>query len=235
MNRLFAALTLSAAVARLSEGQAPYRQIVGAVRDSASGRAPVRTYVCAHVDSGTVRPVPRCGGVDSLGAYQIDSVVPGRRLLTVQCATVHGPVAQQLAFEDIVVGDTNLRRDWTVHTTGCDTRHIRHVTGIFRGHYAPGFESSAFVPCPRDDWVLPSDSLDATPIDFRAWVTWPARARTIQWPDAPRDPFGNPRYYVQWRGTISGPASYGHMGVSPFEFRVDSVLSVQPARSGDCR
>jgi len=236
MNRLFAALILFAAMVRLSPAQANYRQIVGTVRDSASGRAPARTHVCAYADSGTVRPIPRCGGVDSLGAYRIDSVVRGRRLLTVQCATVHGPMTEQLAFEHIVVSDTNLRRDWTVHAMGCDTRHIRHITGIFRGHFTPGFEASAFVPCPRDDWVLPSDSLGALRYDHRAWVTWPAgAARPIQWPDAPRDPFGNPRYYVQWRGTVSGPASYGHMGVSPFEFRVDSVWSVQPARSDDCR
>jgi hypothetical protein len=236
MNRLFAILGFATTIARTSEGQAPYRQVLGTVRDSASGRAPTRTWVCAFVDSGSIRPVPRCGGVDSLGEYRIDSVGPGPRLLAVHCATVHGPMSLQLAFDHIVLGDTNLRRDWTVHATGCDSRRVRRVTGTFRGHYTPGFEASTFVPCPSDEWFLPSDSLGAEPFLHRAWVTWPpGAARGPQWRDAPRDSFGNPHYYVQWRGTVVGPGSYGHMGASPFEFRVDSVLTVQPTRRGDCR
>lgn len=98
-----------------------------------------------------------------------------------------------------------------------------------------GFEESAFQPCPADAWFLASDSLGADPYDRRAWVTWsPDARRGFEWPEAARGPLGDLRYYVEWRGTVVGPGNYGHMGISAFEFRVDSVLVVRAAQSSDC-
>jgi hypothetical protein len=114
---------------------------------------------------------------------------------------------------------------------------VRRVAGIFQGHYTPGFESSDFVPCSADGWFIPGDSLEAYKYDARrAWVTWPQSVGDgVKWPDAPRDSYGNPRYYVRWRGTVVGPGHYGHMGVSPFEFVVDAVLELRPPTAKDCR
>lgn len=235
VHRLLLSFGFVATIAGALGAQLPYRQIIGSVRDSVSGRPPLRTRVCAWADSGSVRPLPQCGSVDSLGQYRIDSIPPGRRLVAVHCATIRAPGMIQLAFEHLVMADTDVRRDWSVSAAGCDSRRVRHVTGTFRGHYTVGFEASAFVPCASDAWVLPSDSLGDEPYLHRAWVTWPpAAARQVHWPDAPRDRFGSPRYYVKWRGTVTGPGNYGHLGVSPFEFRVDSVLIVRPPQPADC-
>jgi hypothetical protein len=177
--------------------------------------------------------------VDSLGFYRIDSVAPSRRVLSVQCAMVHGPASRQLAFAAIVVGNSDIHKDWTVHAVGCDSRLTRHVTATFRGHHTAALETSAFVPCPGDAWLVPGDSLGANPVSGRAWVTWPASGvegvKGVKWPDAPSGGFGARQYYVQWHGTLIGPGVYGHMGMSPFEFRPDSILVVHAARDDDCR
>lgn len=168
--------------------------------------------------------------------YRIDSVTPARRLLAVQCATGHGPVVEQLAYEQVVVSDSDIHRDWIVHASRCDRRVVRRVAAVFRGHFASGLETSVFVPCPADTWLLASDSVGTGPIGPRAWVAWPPGAwQAVKKLEAPRDGFGNRRYYVQWRGTVIGPGGYGHMGMSPFEFRVDTVFVVRPAQSSDCR
>lgn len=122
-------------------------------------------------------------------------------------------------------------------TKGCDLRPLREVKGVFRGYYTPGFESSEFVPCSTDAWFIPDDSLSVYPFDARnAWVTWDAAAvRRLKWPEVARDKYGNSKYYVRWRGTVVGPGRYGHLGVSPFEFRVDTVFELRAPRRKDCR
>jgi len=181
-----------------------------------------------------VRPVPRCAAVDSLGRYRIDSVQPSRRLLTVDCETMRGP-GIDLAFERVVVADTDRRRDWSVNAARCDSRPLRQATGTFRGHYAQGYTANDFVPCQRDAWFLASDSLPDDPHSHRAWVTWPVGLQLqVNWPSAPHDSAGNGQYYVEWRGTVIGPGKYGRRGAYPFELRVDSAMIVRPAQRTDC-
>jgi hypothetical protein len=212
-----------------------YQQIIGTVRDTASGHAPLRTHVCAWVDSGSVRPVPRCADVDSLGRYRIDSVRPARQLLTVDCESIRSPGGIQLAFEHLVVADSDLRRDWSVNAGGCDSRPLRHVTGTFRGNYSQGSTLNDFLPCRKDAWFLASDSLLDDTHSHRAWVTWSQGSRRqVRWPSSPHDSSGNAQYYVEWRGTVIGPGKYGRRGDYPFELRVDSALIVRAAQGGDC-
>jgi len=88
--------------------------------------------------------------------------------ISIQCSTIRGSGSRRLASDTIVfVQPTIVRRDWVVETAGRDLRPVRHVTGVFRGHYRPGFESSEFVPCPAHAWFIPGDSLDSYPIDMR--------------------------------------------------------------------
>jgi len=130
-----------------------------------------------------------------------------------------------------------VRRNWVVSPAGCDLRPVRRVTGIFRGRYTPGFEASEFVPCKADAWFIPTDSLATYPYDAKnAWVTWSTfRNPELKWPPAPKDEYGNPVYYVRWRGTVVGPGRYGHMGVAPFQFFVDSVFELRASRKKDCQ
>jgi len=155
--------------------------------------------------------------------------------ISVHCETIR-TLSKSLASDSVLLANVRLRRDWTVGTEGCDPRPVRRVSGTFSGHYTPGFESSKFVPCPSSEWFIPADSLDAYPYDARrAWVRWSVgRMRELKWPKAPRDPYGNSRYYVRWRGTVVGPGRYGHLGVSAFELQVDSVAELRAPGPQDC-
>jgi hypothetical protein len=227
-------LVLALAITRSAFGQQSASfHVVGRVRDSISGRAPTRAQVCAFADSGASRPLPRCGSIDSVGHYRIDSVAPGRRLLTVHCDLGAGPAAQQLAFEHLVISG-DVQRNWLVDASTCDARPIRQAYGIFRGHYASGFEMSAFRPCAADSWARASDTLKRTD-PVHAWVTWDSGARRVPLPPIAPDSFGVVSHFVRWRGTVEGPGHYGHMGISPFAFRVDSILESRAPGPNDCR
>jgi len=211
--------------------------IAGTVRDSGSLDYRRKFSVCTWVPRQPAMYSLSCAQVDTLGHYRLDDLPLIRLRLSVQCETLGG-MGKSVMADSVIFTDTALvRRDWVVPSAGCDLRPLRHVTGIFRGHYTPGFESSKFVPCTADAWFIPSDSLGIYPYDAkRAWATWrSAVPQKLKWPRAPRDDYGNPTYYVRWRGTVVGPGNYGHMGVSPFEFVVDSVLELRAPGKEDCR
>ena len=71
-----------------------------------------------------------------------------------------------------------------------------------------------------------------------AWVWWGRAGEEIPgqpkvWPRKASYPHAV-KAFVRWTGTLVGPGTYGHMGMSPFEFNVDSVLKVRAPRKGDC-
>jgi len=211
--------------------------IAGTVRDTVAVRYPRAFSVCTFIRVEPSIYSARCSSVDTAGFYRIEKLPLSGFRFSVQCVTLHA-MGRIVAEDSIVFTDTALvRKDWVVSSAGCDLRPMRKVTGIFRGHYTPGFESSEFVPCSADAWFLPSDSLDTYRYNARhAWASWrDAKQQGLKWPDAPRDTYGNSTYYVRWRGTVVGPGNYGHMGVAPFEFLVDSVLELRAPTTKDCR
>ena len=196
---------------------------------------PIR--ICATGPTGVRTSATICREVDSVGHYRLDSLSLTKVFVSINCDTQRLWGAERLASDSIQLNDTTpLRRDWRVSTARCDPRPLRRITGEFRGYYTVGFENSEFRPCWSDAWFLPADSLVVIPIDLRmAWVTWPKRASgAMKWPDVPRDQFGYRRYFVRWRGTVVGPGIYGHMGIAPFEFTVDTVLDVRRPAERDC-
>lgn len=210
--------------------------VTGVVRDSATQRGARRSSVCITIPAGPGLAYVRCSAVDSAGAYRIDSLPSMELQLSVACSTIRGLGALLGSARVHPVDSVAIRRDFLVGTSGCDPRPVRRVVGTFRGHYYPGFESSDFVPCPADGWFIAGDSLGAYPFSQRrAWVEWlPGVGRGLKWPDAPRNSYGTRSYYVRWHGTVVGPGSYGHMGVSAFELRVDTLLEVRVPGKRDC-
>lgn len=210
--------------------------IVGTIRD-ADGEPVPKAGVCAELPGSPGLTWMHCARADSSAAFRLDSLPAGTWLVAVSCEAI-GLLGKRLALEDVGVSEgVPTRRDWVVDASGCDPRPLRRVAGVFRGYYTPGFEASEFVPCAEDAWFLPSDSLRTQPYDERrAWAVL-SDARfpdAFRLPDAPRNAYGNPRYYVHWRGTVVGPGRYGHFGISAFELRVDSVLEFRAPREGDC-
>ena len=210
----------------------------GTVRDSA-GRSAQRTSVCAMIWQSRAMTRSVCGQADSIGAFRVDSLPASQLRVTVSCAGLRPFAGKLLASDSIEFAPgARVRRDWVVSRAGCDSRPIRRVTGVFRGHFTPGFESSKFVPCPADAWFAPGDSLESYVYDAHmAWARFqPGVARQrLEWPAVVRDRYGNPRFYVRWRGTVVGPGRYGHLGVSPFEIWIDSLLELRAPSERDCR
>lgn len=235
------AAILLCAAASTAAGQNPgggNARVVGSVLDSATLAPIPGVHVCVQVPTLQRGSALRCGRVTLTGEYEINDLPAGRFVTRASCSAIMAP-SVMFEGDSITLGErTQARRDWRINPRGCDPRRPRTVTGTFRGHYTPGFESSEFVPCPADAWFLPSDSLHLYPYDARdAWVELSDSALRggMVWPDVPRDPYGNPRNYAQLRGTIHGPGFYGHLGVSVFEFVVDSILVIREPATGDCR
>lgn len=212
--------------------------LAGTVLDAATGRAPLRFRICVSLPDEPLE-WQACALVDpASGQYRVDDLPRGRWVVLAGCSTMS--IIGRLAAQDTVAVSATapVRRDWRVSTKGCDPRPLRRVQGMFRGYYTPGFESSEFVPCAADAWFIPGDSLRTKPHDQRsAWARLQEGSlpRPFTWPQAPRDAYGNPRYYVDWRGTVIGPGNYGHMGVSSFEIQVDSVAEIRAPQTGDCQ
>ena len=208
-------------------------KLQGSVRTPEGGSVR-RADVCATSNDRRV-----CAAVDSTGVYELTGLPNRPIVIEVTCDVVLSlPFYRVLASDTVRFAmDSVIHRDWRVSNDGCDQRIIRHVPGIFRGHYTAGFEESDFIPCPADAWFQPGDSLQAYQPEARG--AWVSLSEGVNWPSVPPDTLGNNRgsaeYYVVIRGTVVGPKPSGHLGVWAFELVVDSILEMRLARERDCR
>jgi hypothetical protein len=202
------------------------------------GQPVQRASVCAIGSRGPAF----CADVDSAGAYQTGELPIGELRVEVACWT-HGQIwgTSRIADDTVsLAAGAPIRMDWSVSDEGCDRRVLRHTRGEFRGHWTVGFESSRFVPCATDAWVMPGDSLGIhEPYQGTAWLTLPAEGtrsfRSLDRPPAPENPAGYPTYFIAVQGTVIGPGVYGHMGAYPFELHADSIRYVRAPSAQDCQ
>ena len=148
-------------------------------------------------------------------------------------------LGRELASLEVVIESGNATvMNYEVAPGACYEPPYSERTGVFRGHWVPGFESSEFIPCPDSSLGIGSDLLPGKRVrKSSAWATLSpaARSQSIDWPDgAPKDAWGNPRYFVVWSGTLKGPGTYGHLGVSEFEMLVDSIAFTRIPGDDDC-
>ncbi len=193
-------------------------RVVGIVVDSTTGRSIIRSRICGEVElEPPYGRAVRCASPDTTGRYVLDSLPPGIQVLTATCS---GLGERTLAHDTLVVAEGEEGR-FDIRTSGsrCNMRPFIVRRGVFEGHFASGYEESAFRPC--------NDSISA-------WAELP-RVVIESGPDWPKPTEYNPRYFVRWRGTLRGPWHYGHMGVSSYEVRVDSILAVRRPHRSDCR
>jgi hypothetical protein len=215
-----------AAVVNRRRFSIPTVGILGTVLDSAGRPAP-RTTIC----------IGRCAVVDSTGHYVIDRLLRGKYTVRIQCTSRERRIMAHGLFVDSVNLDVAgpHQLDWRVDTRGCDGRPILRRVGEWRGHFTSGFEVSGFVACPGNAWLVPSDSVMPPSTGVGAWAELSARAlHRTDWPDATESSRGYTEHYVRWRGTVVGPARYGHLGVSDFEIDVDRILEIRAPRPDDC-
>ena len=211
----------------------PLTRLTGVVTDSSSGRPFERSYICFSWQINATA----CAQLDTAGHYVLDSIprIAGR--IVVQCDSVFWRAHRALndsLHPDTVSGALNFVLD----ASGCDPRQVRRERRTFTGLYSGAFEESRFVPCPSDSWLEPGDITWRGPSGPEAWVEWsrfpnPTPGDPKAWPRERAFPY-NTKAFVHWYGTMVGPGTYGHMGMSPFEFRVDSIIEVRAIRKGDC-
>jgi hypothetical protein len=203
--------------------------IAGTLRDSATGRPITGALVAASWPARQGR-VP----TDSTGAFLLDWVEPGPVLLQVNCPsrTLLGPL---LATFPVRV-DTGRTLTMELHAdrARCIEPDSGAYAGRFRGVYSAGFEESRFWPCAttKADMVMQWE-----PSGYRyAWVQFTAPVDSLPSPPWPRGHMrdGYPKWYVEWHGTLIGPGRFGHMGVSPYLLRIDSVIIVRRTPPANC-
>ena len=115
--------------------------LVGTVRDKDGVPVRARVFVCVGIRGSYGGR--RCSGIDSLGNYAIDSTVPFKLGVSVECDVVRTPFRKSLFTDTTDAGPpVAVRRDFRVNPLGCDPRPLRSISGEFRGHWVPGFESS---------------------------------------------------------------------------------------------
>ena len=210
--------------------------VTGTMVDSATGIGIPRSMVCAEFRMASALWTARCAAVDSAGRFRLENLPAGRHVVTGGCLT-RGQFGTALASDSVEFTDPTPRvRHWRVEGSGCYTAFPRSRTGELRGHYSFGFEESNFSPCPSDAWYFDDDSLSRGARGRWTWVTLAkaTAAPTVRWPSrANREAY--PRYYVHWRGTVTGPDYYGHLGGSRYLLSVDSVIEVRLPGEADCR
>lgn len=231
-----AAAVSPAAARQPSAEQGP--AIRGTVYDSATGRPAPRVLIA--------RVAPRQGHAavatsDTLGAYRLGGLQPGKNVIAFRCPTRGFPAGRQFAERVVhVAAGADRVVDFRLGLSGCVEPPVDTIRGEFRGQYTAGFESSVFVPC------TPFSDLTGTAYegrDVEAWVTFSEAARqqvqATRWPDVEPRSYGTSyeyrTYHVRWRGTLTGPGSYGHLGGALYGLEVGEVLEVRAEPPADCR
>jgi hypothetical protein len=202
----------------------------GRVLDSLTGE-PVPDLYMSVKERGVV------ARTDSLGRYLYSGALPGTHEVRFACPTKRAWGAGIGATQRIEVSpQTDSVIDFYVRLRNCEEPPPRSWSGEFRGHYLYGFETSMFAPC------VPFESFVGTAYEgidrSYAWVNFSEAANAqagSMWPRdmKPAQEYGP--FYVRWRATVEGPASYGHMGVSMYEMKVTEVLELRRVAPTDCR
>jgi hypothetical protein len=111
--------------------------------------------------------------------------------------------------------DTALRLVGVLLLAGCATP-LRSYEGL----YQRGFEQSTMRPCqstsPERSW----------------WIVMGPEPDSVAAAAVARHP--TELLYARFRGRVSEPGAYGHLGASSRMLRVERVDEIRPHREGDC-
>lgn len=193
------------------------------------------------VDSATAKPVVHAGvqatgwtglaWTDTTGKFTMTGV-PLASELRIRCPTTRRLVGRIVRHQTLALDAAETTVVVRLGSAECMEPPIQSTSGEFRGHYTSGFESSAFRPCDGLPEVAKAfdDSWGAAWVSFAPHVA----LRKMKWPKV-SDTTYYPTFYVRWEGTLTGPGSYGHMGVAAYQFVVDRILEIRTAKPDDCR
>jgi hypothetical protein len=199
------------------------------VRDSASQAPLAHAWI-------SVRPGSRVRDAGGTGWGRWKDIRSPIVHVEVRCPSRHGYGRLLLARRIAIAPGATLRLPVDVAPGLCVERAYAERPGEFHGIWSVGFEHNRFSICADSTLGFAADPETETPFAYLgedasgAWVTFSDRARTDlrRRPKAKKQEDGYQQYFARFRGTMKGPGRYGHLGVSPYEFEVDSVVSLLP-------
>jgi hypothetical protein len=102
-----------------------------------------------------------------------------------------------------------------------------------RGVYVAEFEGLVFTPC-RDNQGVLEATWGRRKLQ-RAWIEFAASTRLVtpKWPRGSGDEYRG-RWYMEVSGILTGPGQYGHLGVSPYDLKVDTVFVIKNRPPREC-
>ena len=202
--------------------------VYGRITDSASGR-PI-PGVRIQVDSMIGIP-----GSDKDGWYLLFGQRPGLRHVSFYCPSHRRINWRKVAIRVVSISPhTDSLVNFQITLSDCDEPPVRTWTAEFRGHYTSGFESSDFTSCE------PLERLAGTAYEGETQYVWvdgfaPDAFKGIRLKSPEQLDRYYPTVYVRWRATVTGPGSYGHLGVGMYQMRVERVLEARSPGQDDCR
>ena len=167
---------------------------------------------------------------DSLGRFQLGNVASGALTIEVLCRSASSIVAP-VAVRGVVLVDAEREAEFDaiVGRNACAPIPPRDAHVHWRGWYSVGFESSSFRPCPVD--TLSREVLAyGHPLGRWVWIDWPSTAwRQPRLDTLATDSASGVAYgFVEWSGTLHGPAPAGHLDGANYRLIVDSVFAILP-------
>lgn len=195
------------------------------VIDNASGR-PVADAIIADLGY-----LSRSTGDD--GVYTGTALVEPQGHFSVLCRPTKPFAASGfLAKPHYNVTDGRIDMVIDVDAARCGTLPTKR-RARFAGMYVPRFEGSLFFPCDG----LPMAAEKRFYASHSAWADVPKEvAGELTWARTRESMFGDDDgFYVEWTGSLTGPGSYGHMGMSPYEFKAEVVHDTSDKRPASCQ
>ncbi len=193
--------------------------------DNASG-LPV-----ADVDILDLGYLSRSTGDD--GVYTGTALLEPKGIFSIQCrAPKPFAAGNVLTKQDYSVTDGRIDMVINVDLGRCGTLPTKQ-RARFAGMYIPEFESSLFFPCDG----LPAPAQKRFSGSHAAWADVPKEvASALVWAQTRESVIGeDDGFYIEWTGTLIGPGSYGHMGMSLFEFKAEAVHDTSDKRPASCK
>jgi len=201
--------------------------IYGKVYDSATQRAASKVALSVAGQIGIAFS-------DSAGWYLRFDVPVGQHKVQFRCSTERRWLGRTFATRTISISpQTDSVVNFYVPLSECAEPPVTTISGEWSGHYEYGFETSLFAPC-VDLPDLPGTAYEG--IEHWIWVeTLPTDSHSIarKWPDTGDELY--PNLFVRWRGQLTGPGSYGHLGLGVYQLDVREVLEVRRPTKSDCR
>jgi len=172
---------------------------------------------------------------DSSGQYIEFDIPTGTRVVAIHCPTKRIWMGRVVTTRTIsVASNTDSVLNFFVTLRGCDEPPLRDTTVELSGHYVSGFETSMFKPCALFPEKFQGTAYEGWHGEATVWVEWTDKALGgRKWPDVGKRQ--NPEYYVRWRGTLSGPGSFGHLGFAGYQLLVKELITVRIASKQDCQ